>query len=99
MLKNKSTQSLTAITLQKFKKNFWSVFSISVIMIVFFESFSPSFLWNGNSITQGGNQNKSFNYLPTSTTNQIVIHDYFTLSYNEKYEQSEWVAYELKKCM
>ena len=39
--------------------------------------------------------NKDFNYLPTSTTNQIVKHTYYTLSYNEKYEQAEWTAYEL----
>ncbi|WP_343613434.1 DNA/RNA non-specific endonuclease [Flavobacterium sp.] len=39
----------------------------------------------------------SVNYQPTSTTNQIVNHKYYTLSYNEKYEQAEWVAYELKK--
>ena len=39
----------------------------------------------------------TFNYLPTSTTNHIISHDYYTLSYNEKYEQAEWVAYELKK--
>lgn len=36
-------------------------------------------------------------YLPTSTTKQIVKHKYYTLSYNEKCEQAEWVAYELKK--
>jgi len=36
-------------------------------------------------------------YLPTSTTSQIVKHAYYTLSYNEKAEQAEWVAYELKK--
>ncbi|WP_264552509.1 DNA/RNA non-specific endonuclease [Flavobacterium sp. N2038] len=36
-------------------------------------------------------------YLPTSTTGQIVKHKYYTLSYNEKFEQAEWVAYELKK--
>lgn len=36
-------------------------------------------------------------YLPSSTTSQIVKHDYFTLSYNENAEQAEWVAYELKK--
>ncbi|MFH6933724.1 DNA/RNA non-specific endonuclease [Flavobacterium sp. YO12] len=36
-------------------------------------------------------------YLPTSTTSQIVKHKYYTLSYNEKFEQAEWVAYELKK--
>lgn len=39
----------------------------------------------------------SVSYLPTSTTKQIVKHKYYTLSYNEKYEQAEWVAYELKK--
>ena len=37
-----------------------------------------------------------FNYLPTSTTNAIISHNYYTLSYSEKYEQAEWVAYELK---
>lgn len=42
-------------------------------------------------------KNLSFDFLPSSTTNQIIKHDYFTLSYNEKYEQAEWVAYELKK--
>lgn len=31
--------------------------------------------------------------LPISSTNQLVKHNYFTLSYNEKHEQSEWVAY------
>jgi endonuclease G, mitochondrial len=36
-------------------------------------------------------------YLPSSTTNKIITHHYYTLSYNEKYEQAEWVAYELKK--
>lgn len=36
-------------------------------------------------------------FLPTSTTGQIVHHDGYSLSYNEKHEQAEWVAYELKK--
>lgn len=36
-------------------------------------------------------------YLPKSTTNEIVKHKYYTLSYNENHEQAEWVAYELKK--
>lgn len=35
--------------------------------------------------------------LPVSTTGAIVKHTYFTLSYSEEHEQSEWVAYELKK--
>lgn len=36
-------------------------------------------------------------YLPTSTTGEIVKHQYYTLSYSEEHEQAEWVAYELKK--
>lgn len=48
---------------------------------------------NGSGVDRSG----SFNFLPTSTTGQIVNHDYYTLSYNEKWEQAEWVAYELKK--
>jgi len=36
-------------------------------------------------------------FLPTSTTDQIVHHQYYSLSYNEAHEQAEWVAYELKK--
>ena len=39
----------------------------------------------------------SFDFLPSSTTKQLVKHKFFTLSYNESYEQAEWVAYELKK--
>ena len=39
----------------------------------------------------------NFDFLPTSSTKQIVKHQYYTLSYNEAHEQAEWVAYELKK--
>lgn len=45
----------------------------------------------------GGNSSDAFNFLPSSTTGQLVYHNYYTLSYNEKWEQAEWVAYELKK--
>ena len=54
---------------------------------------STSFISSQNSTDPGYN----VAYLPTSTTNQIVKHKYYTLSYNEKFEQAEWVAYELKK--
>jgi len=36
-------------------------------------------------------------YLPTSTTNQIVKHKYYTMSYSEEHEQPEWVAYEISR--
>jgi endonuclease G len=42
-------------------------------------------------------QQTTLDYLPTSTTGQIVKHQYYTLSYNEKYEQAEWVAYQATK--
>lgn len=94
---NAETKSLTAITLQKLKKNFWSVFSFGIIIILLFASLTTSVLTTSNAKEQKKNKSQSFDFLPTSTTNQIVKHDYYSLSYNEKYEQAEWVAYELKK--
>jgi len=41
-------------------------------------------------------ENDPFAYLPTSTTKQVIKHSYFALSYNEKYEQAEWVSYFLR---
>ena len=43
------------------------------------------------------NKTTNTNYLPTSTTNYVVHHDYYSLSYAENHEQAEWVSYELKK--
>lgn len=37
------------------------------------------------------------NFMPGSTTGAVVEHSYYSLSYNEPYEQAEWVAYILKK--
>ena len=50
-------------------------------------------------VTEGKTAKNSTNeyFLPTSTTGQIVHHEGYSLSYNEKHEQAEWVAYELKK--
>lgn len=36
-------------------------------------------------------------YLPTSTTGQIIQHTYYTLSYSAEKQQPEWVAYELTR--
>ncbi|MGB7393698.1 MAG: DNA/RNA non-specific endonuclease [Pricia sp.] len=36
-------------------------------------------------------------FMPSSTTGSVVEHGYYTLSYNEPFEQAEWVAYQLKK--
>ncbi|CAM4106937.1 DNA/RNA non-specific endonuclease [Zobellia roscoffensis] len=37
------------------------------------------------------------NLMPSSTTGDIVEHSHYMLSYNEPFEQAEWVAYTLKK--
>jgi endonuclease G len=37
---------------------------------------------------------RSSDLLPTSTTKQIINHTYYSLSYDEEYEQAEWVAYD-----
>ena len=36
-------------------------------------------------------------YIPISTTGSIVHHKFYSLSYNENYEQADWVAYVLTK--
>ena len=38
---------------------------------------------------------QDIDYLPESTTGQVVGHNPYTLSYDEQHEQAEWVAYEL----
>ncbi|NNL00725.1 MAG: DNA/RNA non-specific endonuclease, partial [Eudoraea sp.] len=35
--------------------------------------------------------------LPASTSGEIVNHSNYILSYKERYEQAEWVAYVLKR--
>lgn len=94
---NTLIKSFADKTLWKFNKNFQSVFGFGVLLILLFGLFSAFVLPKEESKIVSQNHKQSFDYLPTSTTNQIVKHDYFSLSYNEKYEQAEWVAYELKK--
>ncbi|WP_428741324.1 DNA/RNA non-specific endonuclease [Tenacibaculum sp.] len=51
-----------------------------------------------SSTTETANsKSNSFNYLPTSTTGNIVKHNGYQLSYSEQHEQAEWVAYSLDK--
>jgi endonuclease G len=52
---------------------------------------------NTETTVNSSTNNSPVDLLPTSTTGIIVNHNFYSLSYNEKYEQAEWVAYELKK--
>lgn len=38
---------------------------------------------------------QTFDFLPKSTTSQIIKHKYLTISYSEEYKQAEWVTYML----
>lgn len=79
-----------------------------IILLVFISSFLASNVEKDSCLDVRPSTNIFFvdlfqsnktqlNFLPKSTTNTIVYHDFYALSYNEKYEQAEWVAYELKK--
>lgn len=81
------------------------IYVVFVLLVAVYFKFTGE---NTTNVTKNTTSNKAkndadgvndtssnFNYLPTSTTNQIIEHDYYTLSYNEKYEQAEWAAYEL----
>jgi endonuclease G, mitochondrial len=61
----------------------------SKFLFLVFSSFATFVLFQVNS--------SRLKLLPKSTTKTIVYHDFYTLSYHEKYEQAEWVAYELTK--
>ena len=59
-----------------------------------------------NFYTPGSYSSQSDNHLrteipegimPSSSTGDIVYHDHYTISYNEAFEQAEWVVYQLKR--
>ncbi len=78
-------------------KNRKSIYAIiaAFFALVFF--MYDNYYFEEISEVTNSKKTSTFNFLPTSTTGQIVKHNYYTLSYHEKYEQAEWVAYELKK--
>jgi len=83
-----------------YRKRNGTVYSILIIVCVIgfwlFENFYTPATYSKNNNSSGFNDFPK-ELLPSSTTGVIVNHDYFTLSYNEPYEQAEWVAYTLNK--
>lgn len=65
------------------------VFDVDVIEPAFSESDSGS---------SSGNSSTHMAFLPSSN-GQLIKHKYYTLSYREKFEQPEWVAYKLTKAL
>lgn len=77
-----------------------TIYSILILVCIvgfwLFENFyTPSTYSTSKEVLKEANFPEKL--LPSSTTNNIVHHSYFSLSYNEPFEQAEWVAYVLSK--
>ena len=80
------------------------IYPLVIIIVTVALYYADDFLEKDyTSVTKTANapqrNSKEFNdsFLPATTTGVIIEHNYFTLSYSEKHEQAEWVAYELAK--
>jgi len=79
----------------KSKKTYSILIAICIIGFWAFENFYTPDTY---SASEGEGVTKiEEDFFPSSTTGNIVHHNHFSLSYNEAYEQAEWVAYSLKK--
>ena len=77
-------------------KNKKSIYTIVAIIFAIGFYLYDNFAWGENLVSNNSVViDETLSYLPISTTGQIVKHPFYTLSYNEKYEQAEWVAYRL----
>jgi len=81
------------------KKNIYALIAIILVIAVYAFEFYLEDKETSEIIEDGTVLKSDTNtfFLPASTTGQIIHHDSYSLSYNEAYEQAEWVAYELKK--
>ncbi|SIQ88346.1 DNA/RNA non-specific endonuclease [Maribacter ulvicola] len=83
-----------------YPKNSRTVYSILMLVCIIgfwlFENFYTPATYSNSKEDITAN-NFPIELLPMSTTGEIVKHEHFTLSYNEPYEQAEWVAYTLRK--
>ena len=73
--------------------------NIYVIITIFFAVLF--YIWDNyyakeNEFVQDNEKKEISTFLPTSTTGQIAHHNFYSVSYNEDFEQAEWVAYELE---
>ncbi|MFS4468561.1 DNA/RNA non-specific endonuclease [Maribacter sp. 2210JD10-5] len=85
--------------MRSYKKNRIIYTVLLLVCVVGFWWFENFYTPNTYSEANGLAKESTFpaTLLPTSTTNEIVHHSHFSLSYNEPFEQAEWVAYVLKK--
>lgn len=81
------------------RKQIYTLLSVLVIIVFYFLNDKIDANQAQKEYNKNSNPKETTNtfYLPSSTTGQVVHHDYYSLSYNETHEQAEWVAYELKR--
>ena len=81
------------------KRSTFGVLAIIIVVSVFGFEYYLNFKESKETFQRGKSLKSKTNsfFLPTSTSNQVVHHEGYSLSYSERHEQSEWVAYELKK--
>ena len=81
-------------------KNNRVIYSILVLVCVvgfwLFENFYTPDTYSEGIVVEEKTKIPSL-LLPSSTTGDLITHEHFMLSYNEPYEQAEWVAYMLKQ--
>ena len=70
--------------------------SIQKLILLFLSLYLFSSYIDFKSRTEYIQETNPFAYLPTATSKQIIKHNYYALSYHEKYEQAEWVCYFLR---
>lgn len=80
------------------KRTIYSVIAIVIVILIYGADYYLDDKEQNAIIEKGQEPKEDTNtyFLPTSTTGQVVHHNYYSLSYSEAHEQAEWVAYELK---
>jgi len=77
------------------EQNHKAMQKIYIILLVILASCTKSDIQKIDAQTIDKSAEQEFYFCPTSTYDQIVYHTYYALSYSEKDEQAEWVAYKL----
>lgn len=80
------------------KKTLYSLLSAVLLIAVYSYNLYLEKDQEQQTITEGTvvKNDTNVHFLPESTTQQVVHHQGYSLSYSEPHEQAEWVAYELK---
>ncbi|MDO1499751.1 DNA/RNA non-specific endonuclease [Winogradskyella maritima] len=80
------------------RRNLLSLIAVIILIAVFSFEYLQEKETQDVIISEGQTEKENTNtyFLPTSTTNSVVHHKFYSLSYSEAHEQAEWVAYELK---